>query len=335
MSGGFGVSTAELGRLQKDWQQMSQRMAELQAKLGKIQDTLAKAVAVDLAVSPLAGIAGFYIAYDVLNDAKDVENRARHLMETKEKLTKAIAADALKLQAVIREYQEAERRIAEEQKKQDKERETPDKPKPTGNGNGNGHGNGQGNGNGHGNGQGNGHGNGNGSGDHDGGGDNGGDASATPSTASAIKVSEVEYGGRGSWKSGRAACEDYINKTLDLMGVTDPQARANWMRGLLTMTGRESSYNSMPLVNDWDSNAHGPKVGDGFPQNCSRGPWQTIPSTFAAHHQPGTSTNIYDPVASCAAAMNYVMDRYGVSKDGHDLASKVQQADPGRGARGY
>jgi len=49
----------------------------------------------------------------------------------------------------------------------------------------------------------------------------------------------------------------------------------------------------------------------------------------------GTSTDIYDPVANVAASMNYIRERYHVSADGHDLASKVQQADPHRPARGY
>jgi SLT domain-containing protein len=44
---------------------------------------------------------------------------------------------------------------------------------------------------------------------------------------------------------------------------------------------------------------------------------------------------IYDPVANCGASMNYVMDVYNVLKDGSNLASNVQQADPSRNPRGY
>jgi len=40
-------------------------------------------------------------------------------------------------------------------------------------------------------------------------------------------------------------------------------------------------------------------------------------------------------VANIAASMRYVMRRYGVSSDGHDLAVLVQQADPSRPPRGY
>lgn len=149
----FGVQLQELGKIQQDWQEVSSRMAEMQQKLGNIQETLARAVAIDLAASPLAGIAGFAIAYDVLRDAKDVESRAKHLMETKAKLTKAIAEDTEKIKAVIKEYAEAERKVHDEMK--DKEKARPQDDGSTringrdkgnssnGNGNGNGNGDGQ------------------------------------------------------------------------------------------------------------------------------------------------------------------------------------------------
>ena len=46
---------------------------------------------------------------------------------------------------------------------------------------------------------------------------------------------------------------------------------------------------------------------------------QTIPSTFAANHMGGTSTNIYDPVASMGAAVNYLQSRYGCDQFGNGL----------------
>jgi phage-related protein len=45
----------------------------------------------------------------------------------------------------------------------------------------------------------------------------------------------------------------------------------------------------------------------------SRGLLQTIGSTFAAFHIPGTSGNIYDPLANVAAAINYAAHTYGPS----------------------
>ena len=65
-----------------------------------------------------------------------------------------------------------------------------------------------------------------------------------------------------------------------------------------------------------NSNAHGAPAADGHPFNCSRGIWQCIPTTFAAHHVSGTSANIYDPVASCAASINYSMSRYHIDPHG-------------------
>jgi SLT domain-containing protein len=67
----------------------------------------------------------------------------------------------------------------------------------------------------------------------------------------------------------------------------------------------------------------------------ARGLTQTIPATFARFHQPGTSTDIYDPVANICASMNYVMHRYGVRLDGSNLVASVQQADARRPPRGY
>lgn len=57
-------------------------------------------------------------------------------------------------------------------------------------------------------------------------------------------------------------------------------------------------------------------VSDGAHANSSRGAWQCIPTTFAAYHMAGTSNSIYDPVASAAASMNYVMNTYHVSPTG-------------------
>jgi hypothetical protein len=107
-----------------------------------------------------------------------------------------------------------------------------------------------------------------------------------------------------------------------------------WLKGLETLCQRESS--DLPnAINDWDSNATGPIVSDGYPQNCSRGVAQCTPPTFAAYHAVGTTWEIYNPTANIAAAIIYIRSRYGVQQDGSDLAAKVQQADPTRPPRGY
>ncbi|MEV6279639.1 transglycosylase SLT domain-containing protein [Nocardia sp. NPDC051832] len=56
-------------------------------------------------------------------------------------------------------------------------------------------------------------------------------------------------------------------------------------------------------INQWDSNA-----AIGIP---SKGLLQVIDPTFQEFHVPGTSNDIWDPVANIAAACNYAAHRYG------------------------
>ncbi|MET9031204.1 transglycosylase SLT domain-containing protein [Nocardia sp. NPDC004168] len=125
---------------------------------------------------------------------------------------------------------------------------------------------------------------------------------------------------------GNVSVDAAIDGALDALGITDPVAREYWKRGYRVLIERESGGNPN-AVNNWDSNA---AAG-----HASRGLTQTIPGTFQAYHVGGTSNNINDPVANVAASMNYVMERYDVSRDGHDLQAKVQQADPNRSPKGY
>jgi Transglycosylase SLT domain len=88
--------------------------------------------------------------------------------------------------------------------------------------------------------------------------------------------------------------------------------QALMMEGLpLSLTGRvlyqmqtESAGNPR-AINLTDSNA---AAGD-----PSRGLMQTIMGTFQAYHWPGTSWDIYNPLANIAAALNYARIRYGPS----------------------
>lgn len=109
-----------------------------------------------------------------------------------------------------------------------------------------------------------------------------------------------------------------IAVALDHLGITDPAARRNWIRGYETLIARESG--GRPSV-----------AGLGFAHGIA----QTVPTTFARYHQPGTSTNIYDPVANICASINYVIHRYGVHRSGENLAAMVQQADAHRPPKGY
>ena len=153
-----------------------------------------------------------------------------------------------------------------------------------------------------------------------------------------IDLKDVTYLKDPNVATGQEAARGYINQALDKMGITDPAARENWMNGYLTMSYRESTWNPN-AINTYDSNAQASTytVADGEGNMDSRGLVQAIPTTFAGYHQSGTSNNIYDPVASVAASMNYVMHfpAYGVSRDGSDLAQIIQQANPNKGAKGY
>jgi SLT domain-containing protein len=84
--------------------------------------------------------------------------------------------------------------------------------------------------------------------------------------------------------------------------IKDTGVPMSWLNGLEVIAMHESSGNPN-AQNNWDSNA---AAGD-----PSRGLMQTIMSTFMAYHQAGTSTNIFDPVANAASAINYIKARYG------------------------
>ncbi|MGB6206884.1 transglycosylase SLT domain-containing protein [Mycobacterium sp.] len=125
-----------------------------------------------------------------------------------------------------------------------------------------------------------------------------------------------------------------IAAALDHLGITDPAARRKWIRGYETLIARESGGRPSVVASE-PATTRGAIQADGRGLGFARGIAQTIPATFARYHQPGTSTNIYDPVANICASMNYVIHRYGVSRDGHNLAAMVQQADAHRAPKGY
>ena len=134
------------------------------------------------------------------------------------------------------------------------------------------------------------------------------------SSASALPLNGVRY--EKGFVPGHVT--GHIAAALDRMGITDPAARRNWIRGYQTLIARESGGQA-----------------DSCGPGSARGIAQTIPATFARYHQPGTSTNIYDPVANICASMNYVIHRYGVNLTGDNLAAVVQQADAHRPPKGY
>ncbi|MET9527834.1 transglycosylase SLT domain-containing protein [Streptomyces coeruleorubidus] len=101
--------------------------------------------------------------------------------------------------------------------------------------------------------------------------------------------------------------DGWIRESLDVMkkhGI--PGSYDGIKRNII----RESSGNPK-AINNWDINAI-----NGIP---SKGLLQVIPPTFKHWHVPGTSWDIYDPVANITAACNYAADKYG-SMDNVDSA---------------
>jgi hypothetical protein len=176
------------------------------------------------------------------------------------------------------------------------------------------------------------------------------DDKAGPTTPARISARDVTFK-RCTTPSTPEHRAEWIREACKKAGATPSSA---WVKGYQTIIKRESGGNPN-ACNTWDSNAKTPpgfrKVkdyGDGYTKQgivrlrgrpthfqCSRGIVQCIPQTFAHHHARGTSRNIYDPVASIAASMRYVLSRYNVAKNGSNLARKVQQADPTRPPKGY
>ena len=89
---------------------------------------------------------------------------------------------------------------------------------------------------------------------------------------------------------------DWIRQAMELTGVPD-----SWLQPLIARAMQESSGNPL-AINNWDSNA-----AAGHP---SKGLMQTIDSTFNAYALPGHG-NIWNPVDNAAAAIRYIIARYG------------------------
>lgn len=133
----FGVETAELAKIEKDWHSVSRRMAELNKRLGEIKETLVTAASIDLATAPLAALPGFGIAYQVLADVKDIAEVSGRLEENKKKLLEELAGDAGKIKKVKAEYEANEKKIEDELKKikdRKKDHDAPHSPGHTGGG---------------------------------------------------------------------------------------------------------------------------------------------------------------------------------------------------------
>jgi hypothetical protein len=125
--------------------------------------------------------------------------------------------------------------------------------------------------------------------------------------------------GTGQGVAAPAQVRNWINSAMGAAGVNGPL----WLQGMLTLTKRESGWNPN-AINRTDSNARA-----GIP---SQGLAQVIPPTFNAYRVKSLSNNILNPVANVAAAIRYILSRYGgnSARPGY-----VQQMDPNARPHGY
>ncbi|MGW4300432.1 phage tail tape measure protein [Streptomyces sp. NPDC004646] len=131
------------------------------------------------------------------------------------------------------------------------------------------------------------------------------------------KGASDSFGG-GKIPSGQHAA--IIRRALSAAGVPPPGTLGQWLSGLNTLVTRESGWNAS-AVNRTDSNA---KAG-----HPSQGLAQTIPSTFNAYVPKSLKgRGILDPVANLAAAIRYIVARYG-------NITRVQQANASKPPKGY
>ncbi|MCT4357561.1 LysM peptidoglycan-binding domain-containing protein [Streptomyces sp. Je 1-79] len=123
-------------------------------------------------------------------------------------------------------------------------------------------------------------------------------APASGAGASAVKAAPAKAAPAAA-KSYTNDLDGWIRESLDVMAKYGiPGSYDGIHRNIL----RESSGNPQ-AINLWDSNAV-----KGTP---SKGLLQVIEPTFLAYHVPGTSMDLFDPVANITAACNYAADRYG------------------------
>ncbi|MFD7325963.1 transglycosylase SLT domain-containing protein [Streptomyces sp. NPDC059875] len=129
--------------------------------------------------------------------------------------------------------------------------------------------------------------------------------SATPAKAAPAKKAPAASAAAPAAAAPAAAksytndLDGWIRESLDVMAKYGiPGTYEGIHRNIM----RESSGNPQ-AINLWDSNAV-----KGTP---SKGLLQVIEPTFLAYHVPGTSMDLFDPVANITAACNYAADRYG------------------------
>lgn len=140
------------------------------------------------------------------------------------------------------------------------------------------------------------------------------------SALDALDLSQVTYEkpDKGALTTNQLA--SVISTALDTHNITDTTLRTQWAQ-VLTLIAENESGLVPSAINTWDSNNVGAIVSDGYKGQASRGVFQMIPQTFAAYHETGTSTSVYDPLAQACAVINYLKEAYGVTDTGAGLSA--------------
>jgi hypothetical protein len=113
------------------------------------------------------------------------------------------------------------------------------------------------------------------------------------------KTGSVSYNNvAGEGRASEAQIQDWITEALAVM---KEQGIPGSRQGIRKIINNESG-GKPNICNDWDVNAQ-----NGTP---SCGLMQVIMPTFRAHHCPGTSWNLKDPVANICAASHYAWKMY-------------------------
>ena len=149
---------------------------------------------------------------------------------------------------------------------------------------------------------------------------------------SLVGTASAASGGKytGKYGAGVAQWRGDVLRALGMEGLPIGDA------GLVLYQMQTESGGNPNAINNWDSNA---AAGD-----PSRGLMQTIMTTFRAFHWPGTSWDIYNPLANIAAALNYAVSTPGVgigtgpgqlgSGHGYALGGKITEPIWGIGRSG-
>ena len=129
----------------------------------------------------------------------------------------------------------------------------------------------------------------------------------------------------GAGTKAAAAWRPQIEHALRLNGIAPTEAM---VRKWITQIGWESSGNPNAVQgNIGDINN---KTGD-----LAKGLVQVIGSTFRAYHVPGTSDNVFDPIANLAAGINYARHTYGPGMGYIGRGAKHGYADGGLVTSGF